>query len=87
MLLAGTPAAAATYTLTPTQDTDVRENGGGTGNCGTCTTLNTRRHSTGEHRTLYQFSLASIPSNQRVVSATLRLWVNAPKTAPSASTG
>jgi hypothetical protein len=73
--LLGAPAAAATYTLAPTQDTDVRENGGGTANCGSCTTLNTRRHSTGDHRSLYQFSLATIPSNQRMVSATLRLWV------------
>jgi hypothetical protein len=69
------PAAAATYTLTPTQDTDVRENGGGTSICGSCTTLSTRRHSTGEYRSLYQFSLASIPSDQRVVSATLRIYV------------
>lgn len=75
LLLAGPPAAAATYTLTPTQDTDVRENGGGTANCGGCTTLSTRRHSTGEYRTLYQFSLSSIPSNQRVTSATLRIYV------------
>ena len=74
-LLLAAPAAAATYSLTPSQDTDVRENGGGTSNCGTCTTLGTRRHSTGEYRSLYQFSLATIPSNQRVVSATLRLWV------------
>jgi hypothetical protein len=74
-LLLGLPAAAATYTLTPSQDTDVRENGGGIANCGSCTTLSTREHSTGEHRSLYQFSLASIPSSQRVVSATLRLWV------------
>jgi hypothetical protein len=74
LALAG-PAAAAVYTLAPTQDTDVRENGGGTVNCGSCTTLSTRQHSTGEHRTLYQFSLASIPSNQRIVSATLRIWV------------
>lgn len=74
-LLLGGPAAAATYALAPTQDTDVRENGGGNGNCGSCTALSTRRHSTGDHRTLYQFSLASIPSNQRISSATLRLWV------------
>jgi hypothetical protein len=74
-LLLAVPAAAQTYILSPTQDTDVRENGGGTANCGSCTTLSTRRHSTGDFRTLYQFSLASIPSNQRVVSATLRLWV------------
>ncbi|HEX8625066.1 MAG TPA: DNRLRE domain-containing protein [Allosphingosinicella sp.] len=75
LLLPGVPAAAATYTLAPTQDTDVRENGGGTSNCGTCTTLSTRRHSTGEYRTLYQFSLASIPSGERVASATLRVYV------------
>ena len=75
MLLTAAPAAAATHILTPTQDTDVRENGGGTSNCGSCTTLSTRRHSTGEHRSLYQFSLASIPSSQRVVSATLRVYV------------
>ena len=75
LLLAGAPAAAATYTLTPAHDTDVRENGGGTANCGACTSLSTRRHSTGEYRTLYQFSLASIPSNQRVTSATLRIYV------------
>jgi hypothetical protein len=74
-LLLAMPAAAANYTLTPTQDTDVRENGGGIGNCGSCTALSTRQHSTGEHRSLYQFSLASIPSSQRVVTATLRLWV------------
>jgi hypothetical protein len=75
LLLPAAPAAAATYTLTATQDTDVRENGGGTANCGGCTSLSTRRHSTGEYRTLYQFSLASIPSNQRVTSATLRIYV------------
>jgi len=74
-VLLGVPATAATYTLPPTQDTDVRENGGGIGNCGSCTTLSTRQHSTGEYRSLYQFSLATIPSGQRVVSATLRLWV------------
>ena len=34
LLLAGAPAAAATYTLAPSQDTDVRENGGGGANCG-----------------------------------------------------
>lgn len=75
-MLAG-PAAAAVYTLAPTQDTDVRENGGGAVNCGGCTTLSTRQHSTGEHRTLYQFSFASIPSSQRIVSATLRIWITA----------
>lgn len=74
-LLLAMPAFAATYTLTPSQDTDVRENGGGINNCGSCTALSTRQHSTGEHRSLYQFSLATIPSSQRVVSATLRLWV------------
>jgi hypothetical protein len=74
-VLLGEPAPAATYTLAPTQDTDVRENGGGTANCGSCTSLSLRQHSTGEHRSLYQFSLAAIPSNQRVASATLRLWV------------
>jgi hypothetical protein len=74
-LLLGMPAAAAVYTLPPSQDTDVRENGGGVGNCGSCTTLSTRQHSTGEHRSLYQFSLASIPTGERLVSATLRLWV------------
>lgn len=80
LFLLGAPAAAATYMLTPSQDTDVRENGGGTSNCGSCTSLSTRRHSTGEYRTLYQFSLASIPSNQRVASATLRLWVTGAET-------
>lgn len=74
-LVPGLPAAAATYALAPTQDTDVRENGGGIGNCGSCTALSTRQHSTGEHRSLYQFSLASIPSGERIASATLRLWV------------
>ena len=74
-LLPAVPAMAGTYPLTPSQDTDVRENGGGTANCGSCTTLTTRRHSTGEYRTLYQFSLATIPSNHRLVSATLRVWV------------
>jgi len=77
VLLPGVPAAAATYTLTPSQDTDVRENGGAISNCGSCTALSTREHSTGEHRSLYQFSLATIPSSQRIVSATLRLWVTA----------
>lgn len=69
------PAAAATYTLTPSQDTDVRQNGGGTNNCGACTQISTRRHPTGEYRTLYQFDLSGIPSGQRLVSATLRVWV------------
>ncbi|HEX8571515.1 MAG TPA: DNRLRE domain-containing protein [Allosphingosinicella sp.] len=72
---AAAPAAAATYILAPSQDTDVRENGGGTNNCGACTQLTTRRHSTGEYRTLYQFDLSSIPSGQRLRSATLRIWV------------
>jgi hypothetical protein len=69
------PAAAVTYTLAPTQDTDVRENGGGTNNCGACTQISARKHSTGEYRTLYQFDLSGIPSGQRLVSATLRVWV------------
>lgn len=71
----GAPASAATHILTPTQDTDVRANAGGTSNCGGCTALTTRQHPTGDYRILYQFSLASIPSGQRLVSATLRLWV------------
>jgi hypothetical protein len=75
LFVTSAPAAAATYTLAPTQDTDVRANGGGINNCGGCTTLSTREHSTGEYRTLYQFSLASVPANERLVSATLRLWV------------
>ncbi|MEA3063755.1 MAG: trimeric autotransporter adhesin, partial [Sphingomonadales bacterium] len=74
-LLAGTPAAAATYTLTPSQDTDVRQNGGGVANCGACTQLSVRNHSTGEYRPLYQFDLSAIPAGSRLVSATLRLWV------------
>ena len=74
-LLLAVPASAATYPLAPSQDTDVRENGGGINNCGVCTALVTRRHSTGEFRTLYQFDLGSIPSSQRVTSATLRDWV------------
>ncbi|HEX9947219.1 MAG TPA: DNRLRE domain-containing protein [Allosphingosinicella sp.] len=74
-LMLAVPASAATYTLAPSQDTDVRENSGGTNNCGGCTAVSARRHSTGEFRPLYQFSLASIPSDQRVVSATLRVWV------------
>lgn len=69
------PVGAANYTLAPSQDTDVRQNGGGTSNCGSCTQLTTRRHSTGEYRTLYQFDLSGIPSSERVVSATLRVWV------------
>ena len=74
-LLAGAPARAATYTLAPSQDTDVRQNGGGTNNCGACTQVSTREHSTGEYRTLYQFDLSGIPSGERLVSATLRVWV------------
>lgn len=74
-LLLGAPALAATHILAPTQDTDIRENAGGNSNCGGCTTLSTRQHPTGDYRILYQFSLASIPSNQRLVSATLRIWV------------
>lgn len=75
LALGAAPAAAATYTLAPSQDTDVRANGGGTNNCGACTQISTRSHSTGEYRTLYQFDLSGIPSNQRLVSATLRVWV------------
>jgi hypothetical protein len=74
-LLAGAPAAATTYTLTPSQDTDVRQNGGGVSNCGACTQLSVRNHSTGEYRPLYQFDLSGIPAGSRLVSATLRLWV------------
>lgn len=74
-LLGASPAAAATQTLAPSQDTDVRENGGGNNNCGACTQVSTRRHSTGEYRALYQFDLSAIPSGQRLVSATLRIWV------------
>lgn len=69
------PAAAQTsYTLAPAQDTDIRGNSTGN-NCGSCTQLQVRAHSTGEHRVLYQFNLASIPSGARITSATLRLWV------------
>jgi len=75
LMAAAVPAAAQTYTLTPRQDTEVRENGGGTNNCGACTQISTRRHSTGEYRTLYEFDLSGIPTGQRLVSATLRVWV------------
>ncbi|HEU0133396.1 MAG TPA: DNRLRE domain-containing protein [Allosphingosinicella sp.] len=78
-LLLGCPASAATYALTAAQDTDVRENSGGISNCGSCTALSTREHSTGEHRSLYQFGLPSIPTGERLVSATLRLWVTGPE--------
>jgi hypothetical protein len=74
-LLVAAPAAAATYTLAPSQDTDVRQNGGGVSNCGACTQLSVRNHSTGEYRPLYQFDLTGVPAGARVVSATLRLWV------------
>lgn len=73
--LAQPAAAQTTYTLSPTQDTDVRANSGGTNNCGSCTQLQTRTHSTGDHRSLYQFDLSSIPSGARITSATLRIWV------------
>ena len=78
LLLSLWPAAAAatdTYNLTPSQDTEIRQNGGGTFNCGGCTTLTVRAHSTGHYRPLYQFDLASIPASATLVSATLRLWV------------
>ena len=75
LLLPAAPAHAVTYTLTPSQDTDVRQNGGGTNNCGGCTTLSARAHSTGAYRPLYQFDLSSMPAGSRVTSATLRLWV------------
>src|SRR5688500_14425117 len=75
LLLPASPARAVTYTLAPAQDTDVRQNGGGTANCGGCTALSNRKHSTGEHRPLYQFDLSSIPAGSRVTGATLRLWV------------
>ncbi|MEA3052932.1 MAG: trimeric autotransporter adhesin [Sphingomonadales bacterium] len=75
ILLVAAPAAAATYTLTPAQDTDVRQNGGGISNCGTCNQVSVRNHSTGEFRALYQFDLSSIPAGSRLVSATLRVWV------------
>ena len=78
LLLALWPAAAAasdTYSLAPTQDTEIRQNGGGTSNCGGCTSLITRAHSTGHYRALYQFDISSIPASSTLVSATLRLWV------------
>jgi hypothetical protein len=76
ILLCGAQSAAAqTYRLSPIQDTDVRANGGGTANCGGCTQIATRTHSTGEFRSLYQFDLAGIPASSRVTSATLRIWV------------
>lgn len=75
LALGAQPAAGATYTLAPSQDTDVRQNGGGTNNCGACTQISTRQHSTGEYRTLYEFDLSGVPSGQRLVSATLRIWV------------
>jgi hypothetical protein len=82
-MLASAPAAqAGNYTLPPSQDTDVRENGGGTSNCGACTQISTRRHSTGEYRTLYQFDLSTIPAGERVVSATLRIWVTSAVNSP-----
>lgn len=82
LAFAGPQAAAQTYTLSPSQDTDVRQNGGGTSNCGSCTQVQTRTHSTGEHRSLYQFDLSSIPTGARIVSATLRLWVTAAENSP-----
>ncbi|HEX8535070.1 MAG TPA: DNRLRE domain-containing protein [Allosphingosinicella sp.] len=75
LLVAAQPAVAQTSsTLSPTQDTDIRANATGS-NCGSCTTVNVRAHSTGEYRALYQFDLSGIPSGQRLTSATLRIWV------------
>lgn len=77
------PAAAQTsYNLTPAQDTDIRQNGGGTNFCGSCTTLSNRRHSTGEHHVLYQFDLSSVPASSNLVSATLRIWVTTAVNSP-----
>ena len=81
--LAPPAAAQTTYTLTPSQDTEIRANATNT-TCGACTSLNVRTHSTGEYRALYQFDLSSIPSGQRVTSATLRIWVT---TASSTAVG
>ena len=72
--IAAPAAAADTYTLAPTQDTDVRANTA-SNNCGACTTLSARKHSTGEHRPLYQFDLSGVPASATLVSATLRIWV------------
>ena len=75
------PAAAETYTLTPTQDTEVRSDAGGTSQCGGCNDLRVRNISTGETRPLFQFDLSSIPANATVASATLRLWVTVAESA------
>ena len=76
LVMAHPAAAQTTYTLTPSQDTDIRANATGS-NCGSCTSVSVRTHSTGEYRALYQFDLSSIPSGQRLTSATLRIWVTA----------
>ena len=80
LVLAQPAAAQTTYTLTPTQDTEIRANATAS-NCGSCTSLSVRAHSTGEYRPLYQFDLSSIPSGQRLTSATLRIWVTASSSA------
>lgn len=75
LIAAPRPAAAETFTLQASQDTDVRENGGGITNSGGNSQIFTRTHSTGAYRALIQYDLSSIPSSHRVVSATLRVWV------------
>lgn len=76
LMAAPRSAWADTFTLSASQDTDVRENGGGINNCGGCTSIVTRSHSTGAYRSLFQYDLSSIPTSHRVVSATMRVWIS-----------
>lgn len=75
-------AAAATYNLAASSDTWIQQDNAGA-NFGTATTLNTQYSTTAkERRSLFQFDLSSIPSDEVIVSATLYLYVKNTTTNP-----
>lgn len=71
-----TQAAAGVYTVNPDRDSFMKE-GTPSENNGTKTELNVTSNATNANRViaLYGFTLPTIPSNETITSATLRLWV------------
>jgi hypothetical protein len=80
--LASVAVSAQATTLTPNQDSYVRQDAATT-NYGTSTSLNAQsQNSSRNRRAFVQFDLSSVPTGSAITSASLRLYMNS---APSAS--
>jgi uncharacterized repeat protein (TIGR01451 family) len=74
VLLAATPAAAATYTAVANRDSHLRQDSSGS-NFGTLSELEIRASSGDNRRPVIGFSLPTIPAGEVITSATLQLYV------------